>query len=92
MTSGRQGGIPAAFGGPLPAAASFLGLTDDQVLKIAQSAMMSAQALPLGAARVRQWARFDDAMSELAGRGLRHVLAKLRERDEAAGQTSDGQA
>jgi hypothetical protein len=94
MTS-RPGpeGVPPAFRGRAPAAASFIGLNDGQVLKIATAAFTAAQALPVGsAARARQWARFDDAMGELAGRGLRHVLAKLRERDEAARAPGDGPA
>lgn len=78
-----QEGIPPAFRGRVPAAASFVGLDDRQVLGIAQAAMLSAQNLPIGTRdRDRQWARFDDAMSELAGRGLRHILRKLRERGE----------
>jgi hypothetical protein len=87
---------PAAFlarraNGPAPAA-SFIGLDDEQVLKIATAAFTAAQAEQVGStARARQWARFDGAMGELAGRGMRHVLAKLRERDEAAGR-DEGEA
>lgn len=90
---GRPGpeGIPPAFRARLPAAASFLGMDDGQVLKVATAAFAAAQALPVGsAAREAQWARFDDAMGEMAGRGLRHVLAKLREHGETAQDPGDG--
>jgi hypothetical protein len=80
-------GIPPAFRGSAPAAASFIGLDDSQVLKVATAAFQAAQRMPPGSpARERQWARFDDAMSELAGRGLRHILRKLRERGEIDGE------
>jgi hypothetical protein len=86
---GPEGQTPAAFlarraNGPAPA--GFIGLTDDAVLKIATAAFNAAQLLPIGGRdRKAEWARFDGAMAELAGRGLRHVLAKLREHGEAAG-------
>lgn len=73
---------PAAFR-RIPAAASFIGLDDDQVLNIARAALVTVQTFPVGSPqREAQWARFDNAMAELAGRGLRHVLAKLRERGD----------
>ena len=60
--------VPPAFQARAPKAASFIGLEDDQVLKLAAIAY-----------RKHDWARFDDAMAELAGRAQRHILAKLRE-------------
>ena len=72
--------IPPAFRGAVPKAASFIGLDDAQVLRAAEHAFHVAQALPLGSpARATEWARFDDAMAELAARGLRHILARLRD-------------
>ena len=70
--------VPAAFRRMPPA---FVGLEDDQVLKVAASALLTVQRLPVhSAARAEQWRRFDDAMSELTGRGLRHILRELRAR------------
>lgn len=78
-------GIPPAFR-RLRDSPSFIGLDDKQVLQIATAAFHAAQTLPLPSrGRAEQWSRFDDAMSELAGRGLRHMLRKLRERGALAG-------
>lgn len=82
------GGVPAAFRGKVRAAAGFIGLDDHQVLAVATAAFHGAQALPIGSrARAGQWERFDDAMAELAGRGLQHILRKLRERGALADGT-----
>ena len=79
-------GIPAAY---QRKRRSFIGLNDGQVLQVAQTAYRAAQTLPAGSrARDAQWAKFDDAMAELAGRGLRHILAKIREREATGGNDS----
>ena len=83
MTGRQPDGVPSAF---RRQQASFVGHDDAQVLKLAASALMTAQRLPLHSrGRAEQWSRFDDAMSELTARGIRHVLAKLRECGELAG-------
>jgi hypothetical protein len=93
MVSGQPAPkVPPAFGGGVPAAAQFVGLTDDQVLKVAVASFGTLQQLPIGAPRVREWARFDAAMAELAARGMRHVLAKLHERDEGGRGGEDAPA
>ena len=72
--------IPPAFRKRRP---SYTGLDDAQVLNIAAAALMSAHRLPAGSkSRASQWAKFDDAMGELSGRGMRHMLAKIREHEE----------
>lgn len=85
MTGAQPAGVPPAF----RRRPSFVGLDDHQVLSIAAAALGTAQLLPIGSsARAGQWERFDEAMSELTGRGLRHVLRELRGR----GGLTDGQA
>lgn len=68
MVPHTPGDVPAAF----RHRPSFLGLTDEQVLGLARSAL-----------RRRDWPRFDEAMEELRARVARHVLAKLRERGQS---------
>jgi hypothetical protein len=74
--------VPPAFRRIPKTPPYFIGLDDNQVLKIAQNALNLIQTLPIGStARAAQWAEFDAAMGELAGRGIRQILAKIHERE-----------
>lgn len=78
----RQDGIPPAFRGARPAKPSYAGLTDEQVMAMAEAAYNTALSLPAGC-RAGAWERFDSAMDEAAARGLRYILGRLREQGHA---------
>lgn len=81
MVSNRPDPIPPAFRGA--SQPSFIGMTDEQVLKIAEHYFHLAPALPLASKqRAVAWEMFDDAMAELSARGLRQILRKMREHEE----------
>lgn len=73
----NPGDVPPAFRRKRPGP-SFIGMTDDQVIKVAASALNMVQALPVGSeARAGRWAAFDAAMGELGKRAVVHALAKV---------------
>lgn len=81
MVSNRPDPIPPAFRGA--SQPSFIGMTDEQVLKIAEHYFHLAPAFPLASRqRAAAWEMFDDAMAELSARGLRQILRKMREHEE----------
>lgn len=74
---------PPAFRGRQPGKPSFVGMEDDQVLKIAANALRTVQALPLRSRpRAEQWREFDAAMGELSSRAVVYALAKIHELHE----------
>lgn len=59
----------------------YKGMSDEQVLAIAQAAHRRAVALPAASgARRAQWKAFDKAMGELVRRAMADVLRKIHER------------
>lgn len=75
------GEIPPAF--RRRGAGGFIGQDDAAVLKAAAVAMSAVMSMVIGSpARAEQWQRFDDAMGELASRGMHDILTKLRDRGE----------
>src|SRR5262249_5390286 len=83
MVANPNSGIPAAFRGRRPARPGFIGLTDDEVLKIAAGALRMVQALPFGsAARTGQWDSFEHAMAALSSRDATDTLRRLYESHE----------
>jgi hypothetical protein len=86
-----SGGVPPAFRGRR--AASFAGMHDDQVVKVAANALRMADILPINSGpRAEQWKTFDAAMGELGSRAIVHALGKIREQRERelpAGKADD---
>lgn len=74
--------VPPAFRGRQQAAPGFAGMDDDEVLRVAASALRMVTALPLGSeARAAQWKSFEAAMAELGSRAVTQTLAKIYEID-----------
>jgi hypothetical protein len=72
--------VPPAFRGRRPSIPSFIGMEDEQVLKVAANALRMAQILPIGGKpRADQWAAFDAAMGELGSRAIVHALERIHE-------------
>lgn len=91
MVSNKPGSIPPAFRSRKPAALGYVGLTDDQVLKIAANALRMVEMLPAGRpAREQQWAAFNAAMGELASRATVHALERIQEIREREGELPAG--
>lgn len=87
--------VPPAFRGrqPSPSRYSFIGMQDDQVLRIAAGALRMVSALPVGSRpRAEQWDSFEQAMAELGARAVRQTLARIHEihEQEASGELGDG--
>ena len=75
--------VPPAFRRHVPGTSSFIGMTDDQVIKIAATALHMVQTLPMSSkARAEQWAAFDHAMGELSARATMHALEKIHQHNE----------
>ena len=78
--------VPPAFRRKQPSRC-YIGLTDDQVLRVAASALRLVEMLPAGSpARQKQWDSFNAAMGELASRATVHALERMqaiREREQA---------
>jgi hypothetical protein len=82
-----SGGVPPAFRGRK--GTSFVGMHDDQVVKVAASALHMAQLLPAGSStHAAQWATFDSAMGELGSRAIVHALQKIHEHQQHLEQGS----
>jgi hypothetical protein len=72
-----------------PAPDPYAGMTDYDVLRIAQAAYRRAEFLPaLNGQRFKEWDTFDRAMAELMRRSMMHVLSKIRDM-EADGEDRD---
>lgn len=90
--------VPAAFRSrqPSPSRPSFIGLEDDQVLRVAANALRMVQVLPLNSRpRADQWESFEQAMAELGARAVTHTLAKIyaiHEREQPRQPGDDEQA
>lgn len=83
--------IPEAFRRPPANGPSFIGMTDEQVLRIAANALRKVQLLPFGSeTRDGQWHDFNHAMGELTRRAVNHTLGKIYEiHQREAGQDDE---